>query len=367
MAGFGWHRLFHPLSGADPLTLIQLVRDAGPPSLRGALPFGVALAASLGRLPFTLAESAVEALRPARPVTPPVFIVGFPRSGTTHLHNLMAASGQFTTVPPVLAGMPWEARSLAPILRRFVEPYLPRTRLIDEVRLDANSPTEDEVALANMGRPSYFHGLYFPRVLRRAYREGLLLDPGSRSAEDRARALTRYAGVVAGDGSRPLLLKNPAYTGQLDWLVQVFPDARIVHIHRDPLDVFASNRRALHRALGELALQDWSASEIDATILELYPCVMERLLAQSRGRAGRRLAHVGFDDLVEDPQSELRRIWDELDLPSFDASQQRISAYLSTVSDYRQAPNALDQATIRRVSEAWRGFVDAYHGTVAAE
>jgi hypothetical protein len=26
------------------------------------------------------------------------------RSGTTHLHNLLAASGQFATVPPVLAG-----------------------------------------------------------------------------------------------------------------------------------------------------------------------------------------------------------------------------------------------------------------------
>jgi hypothetical protein len=46
-------------------------------------------------------------------VPPPIFIVGHVRSGTTHLHNLLAASGQFATVPPVLAGMPWEALGLA--------------------------------------------------------------------------------------------------------------------------------------------------------------------------------------------------------------------------------------------------------------
>ena len=124
MTRWPWHRVFHPLSGADPLTLLRLLRH-GPPSPGGAPAYAVALAASLGRLPFTLAEAAVHPLR--RAPDPPVFIVGHPRSGTTHLHNLMAASGRFATVPPVMAGMPWEARGLARVMRPFINMYLPET------------------------------------------------------------------------------------------------------------------------------------------------------------------------------------------------------------------------------------------------
>ena len=102
MSGFPWHRIFHPLCGADPLTLLRLVALHGPPTPKGMPAYGVALATSLLRLPFTALDLALAAARPAH-VVPPVFILGFPRSGTTHLHNLMAASGAFATAPPVLA------------------------------------------------------------------------------------------------------------------------------------------------------------------------------------------------------------------------------------------------------------------------
>jgi omega-hydroxy-beta-dihydromenaquinone-9 sulfotransferase len=139
-----WHRVFHPLCGADLMTLLRLIAQHGPPSTAGSLRLGIALASSIGRMPFTLAERAWTALgqHPPGPAPPPIFIVGHMRSGTTHLHNLLAASGQFATVPPVLAGMPWEALGLARVLRPFVEQYLPEDRLIDSVRVRSDSPTE---------------------------------------------------------------------------------------------------------------------------------------------------------------------------------------------------------------------------------
>ena len=182
MSGFPWHRVFHPLCGADPLTLVRLLLRHGPPSVQGTPAYAVALATSLVRLPFTALDLTLEAVRPSS-IPPPVFIVGFPRSGTTHLHNLMAASGVFATAPPVLAAMPWEARTLAPIVKPFIDPYLPRTRLIDEVAMGPEVPTEDEVGLANLAPGSYFHALYFPRNFAQDYRAGLLA-PAREGAAD---------------------------------------------------------------------------------------------------------------------------------------------------------------------------------------
>jgi omega-hydroxy-beta-dihydromenaquinone-9 sulfotransferase len=62
--------------------------------------------------------------------------------------------------------MPWEALGLARVLRPFVEHYLAKDRLIDSVRVRSDSPTEDEIALANMHPLSYNHAMYFPRRFR---------------------------------------------------------------------------------------------------------------------------------------------------------------------------------------------------------
>lgn len=346
-----WHRVFHPLSGADPLTLLRLLRH-GSLTPSGWARYAVALACAGTRLPFTLAEAAARPLLPEP--EPPVFIVGHPRSGTTHLHNLMAASGAFATVPPVLAGMPWEARGLARVMRPFIDMYLPQTRLIDRVRLGPDVPTEDEIALANLCDLSHLHALYLPRRFEALHREGLLLEgvaPARVAA--RGRALRSYARAVARPRRGPLLLKNPAYTGQLAWLLALFPGARVVHIHRDPEAVFASTRRATRRALEALAMQDWDAREVDRAILGTYPALARALLRDARGLPPGRLASLSYEALVADPMGELAALWARLDLPGGDAALGRMAGYSRSVRDYEPEGHALDEAERRLVRRRW--------------
>ncbi|MBP1804905.1 sulfotransferase family protein [Rubellimicrobium aerolatum] len=361
MSGFPWHRVFHPLCGADPVTLLRLVARNGPPSARGWPAYAVALATSVVRLPFTVADLALGAAWPAR-VAPPVFIVGYPRSGTTHLHNLMAASGAFATAPPVLAAMPWEPLTLAPVAKVFIDPYLPRTRLIDGVAMGPEAPTEDEVGLANLGMGSYFHAVYFPRRFAKDYRDGLAGPAGP----ERRRAIRRYVRALARRAKgQPLLLKNPAYTAQVGVLLDLFPGARIVHIHRDPRAVFASSRRALRRTMRELALQDVPEEEIDAAVLETYPLAMRALRAQTAALPARQFAEVGFEELVADPRGVLRRLWARLDLPAPPDALARIDAHLAEVAGFRPEGARLGEAELRRLGAAWPEELALYGGPSA--
>ncbi|TNC74768.1 sulfotransferase family protein [Rubellimicrobium roseum] len=349
MSGFPWHRIFHPLCGADPVTLLRLVARHGPPSVRGTPAYLVALATSLVRLPFTAADLALEALDPTA-IAPPVFIVGYPRSGTTHLHNLLAASGAFATAPPVLAAMPWEARSLAPLAKPFIDPYLPSTRLIDKVAMGPEAPTEDEVGLANLGPGSYFHAVYFPRRFSQTYHEGL----AGPTDEARRRAIHRYVAALGRRArERPLLLKNPAYTAQVDLLLDLFPGARIVHIHRDPRGVFASSRRALRRTMRELALQDVPVGEIDSAVLATYPPVMRALREQSAQLPPGRFAEVSFESLTTEPRRVLQQLWRQLDLPAPPGAMDRIDAHLRQVAEFRPEGARLEATDLGRLEAAW--------------
>lgn len=344
MTRLPWHRVFHPLSGADPLTLLRLA--PGAPTPAGAARYGVALACAGLRSPFTLAEAAVRPLLPDP--EPPVFIVGHPRSGTTHLHNLMAASGRFATVPPVLAGMPWEALGLARAMRPFIEMYLPRTRLIDGVRLGPDVPTEDEIALANLCDLSHLHALYLPGRFAERHRRGLLFEGATpRQIAARGRALRSFARAVARPRRGPLLLKNPAHTGQLAWLLDLFPEARVVHIHREPEAVFASMRRATGRALRELALEPWDPAEVEAAILGTYPDLARALVRDAGGLAPDRFASLSYEALLAEPEGTLEAVWSALSLPGEPGPGVRL--HLDAVSDYRpegQAPGGPERSTI---------------------
>jgi len=342
--------VFHPLCGADLGTLAGLVARRGLPSARGAPAFAIACAASLLRLPFTLAEAALDAASRA-PVPAPVFIVGHPRSGTTHLHNLMAATGAFATAPPVLAALPWEGRTIGPLLKPFVDPFLPATRLIDGVAMGGDAPTEDEVGLANLGAGSYFHALYFPRAFAQDYREGLL-------APSRDRIVRRYVAAMGRRSARPLLLKNPAYTGQVASLLRLFPMARVVHIHREPGDVFASSRRALARTLRELALQDFEAADIDTAILETYPLMMRALREQTANLPPGRFAEVAFEDVVADPRGTLAALWRQLGLP--EAAPGGVEAHLASVRSFRAEGARLTPSDSAMLARAWGPQIALY-------
>jgi omega-hydroxy-beta-dihydromenaquinone-9 sulfotransferase len=351
-----WHRVFHPLCGSDLRTLLVLLARNGAPSRRGLPRLTIALACAICRLPFTAAERAFLACAPKRPGLPPVFIVGHMRSGTTHLHNLLHASGQFATVPPVLAGMPWEALGLARLLRPFIDDYLPQNRLIDEVRVESDSPTEDEVAIANMLPVSFYHAIYFPTHFERNYRAGLL--PGDAEEAAWERTLAHYVHKMSMlRPERPLLLKNPAYTARIERLRRLWPEARFIHIYRNPYVVFESARAALGRVLRELALQDSVRVPLEEIVLETYPRMMDQLLQQAARVPADAIAHVRFENLEADPKRELERVYATLWLDDFATVWPRIEAYLDGIHDYRKANHRFEPDAVGKVSKRWGRFV----------
>jgi omega-hydroxy-beta-dihydromenaquinone-9 sulfotransferase len=358
----GWHRIFHPLCGADPATLLRLIARNGMPSASGALRLAIVLASSMTRLPFTASERAwtAFALHHREPVPPPVFIIGHMRSGTTHLHNLLAASGRFATVPPVLAGMPWEALGLARVLRPLLEPYLPEDRLIDGVRVRPDSPTEDEIALANMHALSYYHAMYFPLRFEETYRRYLLLETDDEIVRWQS-TLRHYVGKMSAlDPDRQLLLKNPGYTAQIAAIRALWPDARFVHIYRNPYVVFESTRRALRTVLRELALQRHEHVPVDEIVLEMYPRLMRRLLEEADRLPSQAIVHVRFEQLERDPLGELERIYRSIGLGDHEAARARVEGYLHSIQDYSKGTYTFSKESTDRVAERWQPFVSRF-------
>ncbi|MCH8200163.1 MAG: sulfotransferase, partial [Chloroflexi bacterium] len=74
------------------------------------------------------------------PITPPIFILGHWRSGTTHLYNIMSRAEHFHTVSPFATALPWDFLSLTRLFGPALAKALPEGRYIDNIPVAPDSP-----------------------------------------------------------------------------------------------------------------------------------------------------------------------------------------------------------------------------------
>ena len=180
----------------------------------------------------------------AEQVRAPIVILGLPRTGTTHLHNLLSQDPGLRSLPyweslePIPdAPDPRRPPSPDPRVRRcaqglsLVHWAMPLFPLMHEMEPEARH--EEIQLLAVAFSTMLFEASYLVPSYRDWYR-----------ATDQTAAylyLRRMLQVLQWlRGPRRWLLKSPQHLEQLGPLLRVFPDARIVQTHRDPVRVTAS-------------------------------------------------------------------------------------------------------------------------------
>lgn len=351
----------HPLYGADLGTLVRVRRLGGAPAAGQALRFYGAFAAALGRLPFSLAERAYVAIKRGEvaDAPAPVFILGHWRSGTTHLYNVLAKAGHFAFVSPFATALPWDFLLLGRMLAPLLAKKLPEHRYIDRIPVRKDSPQEDEIGLANMTPLSFYHALYFPKAFDEFFRRGIFLD-GVGEAERAKWACTLryfYTKLMLAQPGRRLLIKNPVYTARPEQLRAIWPAAKFIHIHRDPLDVFLSMRNFWHALFRQLALQDASGIDIDEVILATYERMMRQLKAGTAGLPPERFIEIGYDDLKRRPVERIAAIYEQLGLAGFEEARPAFERYLEQVRDYRKNDFGRPAEAARKVAARWHDLI----------
>jgi Sulfotransferase family len=267
------------------------------------------------------------------PIERPIVVVGLPRSGTTHLVNLIAADSRFRSMPlweayePVpnplddpVAGGPdprwsrcsdaWESMKAAAPLVAAMHPMEP-DHVHEEIELqlpDFSSYNLEWVARAPVWRDYYLshdqteHYLYMRTVLQ-------ILQ--SFRPRDR------------------WVLKSPQHLEQLGPLLSVFPDATVVVTHRDPVAVVQSaitmlcyGARTAYRSTKPEWYRDYWTDRI-GRLLDSF--LRDRALLP----AGRTM-DVFFDEYMADEIGTLEAVYRCAGLNLTDAARREVAAYLES-------------------------------------
>jgi hypothetical protein len=209
---------------------------------------------------------------------------------------------------------------------------------------------------------SYYHGMYFPQRFEHHFRRGVYFENcSSQEIEQWRRTLVLLLEKVSAlQGGRPVLLKNPVYTGHIDRIRAIWPEARFIHIYRNPFVVYRSTRHFFTRLMPELALQDTHGAPVDEMILESYPRLMNALGEQSARLPGNRFVELRFEDFETAPMEQLERIYATLELPGFAAARQNFQAYLGSLAGYRKNRYDFAPEMVRTVQQHWAPFIERW-------
>jgi hypothetical protein len=293
---------------------------------------------------------------------PPIFVLGHWRSGTTLLHEYLILDNRFTYPNTYECFAPlhfvWTEWFIPPIFRQL----LPSTRPMDMMEAGWDRPQEDEFAICNMGVPSPYLAWAFPRHGPVADEYLDLVTLSDAELTRWKEALSEFVHRVASVRNRRIVLKSPTHTARVKTLLEVFPDARFVHIVRDPLALFPSTMRLWNTLSQVQGLQtiDGGIPWVERQVLDTFARMYERFEQDRQLIPEGRLAELHYEELVADPIGQMRSVYDQLGLDGYESVKPAIARYASEHSDYRPGRYALSPATMERVRRYWAPYFERY-------
>ncbi len=301
-------------------------------------------------------------IKKAKLAQPPLFVLGHWRSGTTLLHELLMLDGNNTCPSTYQCFAPHHFLWTEWLLPPMIGWLLPSKRPMDSMSAGWDRPQEDEFALVNLGMQSPYLAWAFPNhgPVADEY-----LDLRSLTEADREKWKQTWRDFVhrlALVGDKRIILKSPTHTARVRTILEVFPDARFIHIVRDPLVVFPSTVR-LWKSLSEVqgfqhprADANWIDRHVLDTFVRMYEAFERDRDLVPEGR----MVDIRYEDLVAAPVDRMREIYGQLGLGNFAKVEPGIAQYALKTRDYKTNKYQLPPEVADRVRSRWAPFFQRY-------
>lgn len=262
----------------------------------------------------------------------PLVVLGFPRSGTSHTHSLLAAD------PGTRSPRFWEMTIPSPPPRKDTYETDPRIAMIEEDMessgfftdelmaihpFSASAPEECGLIIESAGYGAMFTALCWVPTYT-TWRENVDFRPAMRYHRQFLQHLQAY------NPGKWWVLKAPEYTLHIEEILSVYPDACIVMTHRDPAKTLPSEI-SLYQGMRKLTTdaKHYSPQDAGRAVLNCRNLSAERVI-NLRRRLGDdpRFIDVHYQDILARPLEVVEGIYKQLGLDLTDAARESMQRYL---------------------------------------
>lgn len=276
----------------------------------------------------------------AREIKTPVVVVGLARSGTTRLHRLLAADSRFLHLKA------WESVNPVPLPESFGAEREPRIKSIEDglkavlymspqiasVHPLGAHEVEEEVGLI---QHAFASQLFEVQAHLPSFADYLMNHDQTYAYEYMVRLMKLVSWWRKDAADKPWVLKTPQHMQDLDALMRVFPDARLICIHRDPI-----------KAVGSACSMTWNAIVRDTDSIDPHWVGQEWLgktdamlrktlqVREAMVPAAQQI-DVLYHNISSDWRGEMKRIYRFIGMPLTDEALASMQAWLDSNKQHK--------------------------------
>lgn len=291
----------------------------------------------------------------------PIFIIGHWRTGTTLLHELLILDPRHTFPNTYECLEPNHFLLTERLVTKYLNFLMPAKRQVDNMAAGWHRPQEDEFALCMMGQPSPYLTIAFPNDPPYDPRSFTIEDLPPRQREGWKQAFLFYLRQLTFKDPRRLVLKSPTHTCRIRVLLELFPDARFIHIVRNPYVVFPSTVN-LWKTLREAhGLQTPTHANVEEYVLANFTMMYDKLEKTRSLIPPEHFVELKYEELIRDPVNELRKMYEHLALGDFERVRPQVEAYLAANRGYqtnRYSPLSVEKRA--EIQRRWGSVIERY-------
>ena len=215
----------------------------------------------------------------------------------------------------------------------MMDPMMPKKRAMDNLSMGAFKPTMDEFALANLSDASWCNGFYFPKNIGRYFYKYVSFSDGGYSERERYKRSHLWFAKkmqLRHPGKR-LIIKSAATSSRIKELLEIFPDARFMHIYRNPYETYRSTERLYEKILPLFGFHKVSNQFMEQYIIDSYRDFHLKWFAEKHLIPKDRLVEFSFEDFTSEPLTHLTNAYEALKI---DLTKGAINAFKEVASNH---------------------------------
>ncbi len=296
---------------------------------------------------------------------PPLFILGHWRSGTTYLFNLLSQDPETAFMDSVDTFTFDHVLTMSKLLYPFFNKSLDGSRPGDTMEWLAESPQEEAYTMANMMEASCVHMITFPRNAPK-YIDLNFAD--KMSAKQKAEWISGHQYILkkmtyTKKGKR-ILFKSPDNTAKVQLLHQMYPEAKFINIYRDPYKVLMSTLNMFRSGVPAMTFEQMPSDEwMEDMAVEQFKRIYHQYFQDCQNIPSNQLIEVAYSDLTKSPLQTLQTIYQQLELPGFQAAKPLFQAHIESQQKYKVNRFTLEPRLESKINRELDEYFNHYHFT----
>lgn len=295
----------------------------------------------------------------------PIFIIGHYRSGTTYMHTLLSKDERFAYLSNYDMICPCSSLLSGAGLKRFLQMIINifhiKTSMFNNKIPDLDEPAEEDRFLINKASAyTDYWGFLFPKNGDGLQQCSSGLENESYFNAWKKEYIELLQLITYKHNGKRLVLKSPANTMRIKYLLRLFPAAKFIYLYRNPYDVFYSMRNLWMRSIRKYCLQKINEDEVEQIVFTHFAEMMEQYKKDKPLIPPGNLYELQYEQFEKDPYATIRDIYETLGLPSFDEFSESLLKQVKKEKAYQKFQHSRDAETMNMIGKKWEKYIEQW-------